>query len=245
VARFAEPFLADAAPADRGEAHHPVDEWILAALDEVTRQATAAFDQYEYGQARSAIEAFFWRDLADNYLELAKQRLYDAQCAGHASACRTLKTMLMQVLKLFAPILPFITDRLWRALFAGETGQASIHTSAWPEAGAAAAQDAAAQGAAHDAVAFGEHIIAVATAVRRYKSEHALSLGSPLARLEIATQDEALARMLETAVVDLESVTRAQVVRIGQELPAGLCLLTVQDETVQAAVEAVPGQGQA
>ena len=87
VARFAEPFLSGDPILDpSAQVFTPADRWILARLDDLTVKVTAAFDDYEYASAKSEIEAFFWHDLADNYLEMAKQRLYDPQHAAHLGA---------------------------------------------------------------------------------------------------------------------------------------------------------------
>jgi valyl-tRNA synthetase len=68
----------------------------------------------------------------------------------------------------------------------------------------------------------GEALLAIATAVRRYKSESGLSLGSELERLQLATADRALAVWLEQAEADLTSVTRAKRLTVGSEGEPGL-----------------------
>ena len=115
------------------------------------------------------MEAFFWRDLADNYLEMAKQRLYAPEHPGHLGACYTLRTVLLTVLKLFAPILPYVTEAVYRELFAEAEGCPSIHRESWPEVDAAWLDEQALQ--------TGEDLIEIATTVRRYKSEKKSGLG--------------------------------------------------------------------
>jgi len=72
------------------------------------------------------------------------------------------------------------------------------------------------------AIATGELLVEIATAVRRYKSEHNLSLGAEVAQLQVATADPALAETLQAATADLTSITRAQAVNVGQLAAAGL-----------------------
>jgi valyl-tRNA synthetase len=231
VARFAEPLIKDQRAELPGAETPPADRWIRAALHDLVRQVTAAFDQYEYGLAKTAIEGFFWRELADNYLEMAKQRLYDPQAQGHAAACDTLRTVLRTLLKLLAPLMPFVTERIWQELYA-EEGLASparlesIHNSSWPEACPFDPGD----------LALGEHLIAIATAVRRYKSEHALSLGSELARLEIAAGNPALRQAIQASLSDISSVTRAREVTVLSELSGALQELPTQDSSIRAAI---------
>lgn len=234
VARFAEPFLAGAPERPAPETLTPADRWILAGLDRLIARATAAFESYEYAQARAEVEGFFWRELADNYLEMAKLRLYDPAHLQHAGACCTLRRALITLLKLFAPLLPYVTDAIWGALFAGEGG-GSIHAAAWPEAEAAEAGAAAADAAQAD-IETGELLVALATAVRRYKSERALSLGSELGGLQIAAGDDDLAFRLRAAVPDLLSVTRAGAVEVCAALEPGLTPLNLPGLPVQAAI---------
>lgn len=227
VARFAEPFLADASQPAPGSLT-PADRWLLAGLDALVERVTAAFRHYEYAQAKAETEAFFWQALADNYIEMAKLRLYDPRHPHHAGACFTLNTALAALLKLFAPILPFVTEEIWLALYAERTGCASIHHAQWP---------APLRIAEPGDLAAGEALLALATAARRYKSERSLSLGSPLARLQIAAVEEGLAALLAQASADLRSVTRAERVEITQTLQAGLERLPVEFPGLAAAVE--------
>src|SRR5438105_9687984 len=105
---------------------------------------------------------------------MGKTRLYDAQGPMHEGARYALSHVLLVVVKLFAPILPYVTEEIYRGLFFAVEGQKSVHISAWPVA------DARLMNA--EAELAGEALVEVATAVRRYKSEHTLALGAPLER---------------------------------------------------------------
>ncbi|HQE92357.1 MAG TPA: valine--tRNA ligase [Anaerolineae bacterium] len=198
----------------------PADRWILARLQKLIRRVTALFQGYDYAAAKSETEAFFWRDLADNYLEMAKLRLYDED----ADAAFTLDYVLRATLKLFAPFLPHVTEVIYQALFAGRDGAASIHRARWPEV-EAHFEDA-------DAEAFGEMLVEIATAVRRYKSERGLSLGAEIGPLYLATKNAALAEQCRTAAQDLASVTRTQRVEVVAALDGeGIVLLDGEIQT--------------
>jgi valyl-tRNA synthetase len=164
-----------------------------------------AFEQYDYATARAETETFFWRDLADNYLELVKKRLYDAG-EGYESARFTLHTAFLTTLKLLAPFLPFVTEALYLGLFAATDGAPSIHLSRWPEPDARYDDS--------EALAAGELLLDIATAVRRFKSERNLSLGADLAELRLVVADPALRETLRAAETDLLSVTRAGAIAI-------------------------------
>ena len=231
VARLAERALANYTPAQDTPALAPADRWLLARLRRLVERVTTLFTEYDYATARAETEAFFWTTLADNYLELAKMRLYDA-ADPHAEGARfTLCTTLLTALKLFAPILPYVTEEIYLSLFSDNGG--SIHRSTWPTLATLPASDA--EDDAH-AIAYGETLVAIATAVRRYKSEHGLSLGAALARLQMATEDITLADWLRASATDLRSVTRAATIEVGKRLDPSLQELSAE-ASVHVAIE--------
>jgi valyl-tRNA synthetase len=213
VARFSQRFLEPKTDLDLAVLS-PADCWILACTQNLVRRTTDLFHDYDYAAAKQETEIFFWRDLADNYLEMAKLRLYGDHAGGGAGAKGTLRHVLLTTLKLFAPFLPHVTEEIYQKLFSEEEGCDSIHCSPWPKLDARF-EDA-------EAAAFGETLVAIATAVRRYKSEQNLSLGAKLPQLCLATSQPHLAAQLRAAVPDLTSVTRAEQVIVASELNDGL-----------------------
>lgn len=233
VARFAEPYTGLAFLAGLPASLTTADRWILARAAQVTHQATLGLEDYEYASARNEIEAFFWHDLADNYLEMAKQRLYTPDAPTHAAACWTLKTVLLAIIKLFAPFLPYITDAIYLECFGGANSSTSIHTSKWPQPA-----DLYAMENIPSAVAAGDLLVAVATAVRRFKSEKNLGLGSELDRLQLAPVSPAQATLLEQAAADLMSVTRSRQVQITNQIDPDCIILS--NEPLIIAIKTIP-----
>lgn len=225
VARFSERFLADYQPAADGSDLAPTDRWLLARLSGLIGRVTGLFRAYEYAAARSEIENFFWHDLADNYLELCKERLYGEPGSQRDGARYTLYHTLISVVKLFAPFLPYVTEQVYLEIFAAHEGQRSLHLARWPEARP--------DWESAEAEAAGELLLTVVTAVRRYKSEANLSLGAGLPCLLLSTQDAGVACLLDAARRDILSATRARALRIseGQE-PCGTCQLLQQEGVI-------------
>lgn len=227
VARFAEHFLAnDPAVGLTGDPPHErltvADRWLLSCTQRLVARATERFEAYDYAAARSETERAFWT-MADNYLEMAKKRLYDGspQAAG---AVYALSHALLTAVKLLAPFLPYVTEAIYQDLL--ET-DASVHTSGWPEANEALLDEAA--------EAAGETLVEIATAVRRYKSEAGISLGAELARLHLATPDPELAALLRAAEPDLASITRAARITVADDGRSGLQWI-VTDGAVRVAL---------
>src|SRR5699024_10127262 len=97
---------------DAAEVTEPLDQSMLAELDQVVDVATAALRSYDHARALEATESFFWT-FCDDYLELVKERAYDADNAARGSAVSALRRALHTLLRLFAPFVPFATEEAW------------------------------------------------------------------------------------------------------------------------------------
>ncbi len=127
-----------------GPITHELDRAFVAKLKELVARATVASDEFNFAQALQDTESFFWSHFTDTYLELAKPRAWAAKDGGssvqpvsdadRSSAVATLRLGLNVLLRLFAPVVPYITEEIWSWVFAKETGHASIHKSPWPSA---------------------------------------------------------------------------------------------------------------
>ena len=207
AARFSAMHLADF-EGTRPEKLWPADEWILAELNEVVRLATEDFENYEFYRVRASAEQFFWHKLADNYLEIIKDRLYNPDVWGEdarKAAQYTLHTVFLDCIKILAPVMPFITESLYQNFFKAVDGNTSIHITEWPKP--EHVTDA-------DALAHGRLMVDIVAAVRRYKAASQQSLGAPLTELVITCEDDERS-ILEPFVDDLRGVTRADSVTFG------------------------------
>ncbi len=118
-----------------------VDRSFLSSLRKTVEEASRSFEKFDYATALSVSEQSFW-NFCDNYLELIKIRAYGAEGVSNddrLSALVALRVGLETYLRLFAPVMPFITEEIWSWYFAdtsifnhhGENN--SIHLSSWPE----------------------------------------------------------------------------------------------------------------
>jgi valyl-tRNA synthetase len=181
--------------------------WVLDALAALVERCTLAMDEFDYATAKNEVEMFFWHDLADNYLEMAKARLYEANDPLADGARYTLHHALLTVLKLFAPFLPYVTDAVYREVFRDRERPTSIHITAWPVPLPDWRDSRAPE--------IGRALLEIAASVRRHKSDRSISLGAPIERLVVEVPTP-VAPDLSRSLVDIRSVTRAREVLLTQ-----------------------------
>ena len=157
--RFALMNGAAPAPLPDAEELTDADRWILGRLEEVRAEVDSAFDGYEFSRACESLYHFAWDEFCDWYLELAKVQL--AEGVSHTTA--VLAAVLDTLLKLLHPVMPFVTETLWKALTGGE----SVVIADWPEPSGMALDHAAAQRVAD--------LQKLVTEIRRFRSDQGLA----------------------------------------------------------------------
>ena len=189
----------------------PLDLAMLAGLRQVVGQAGEAFEDYNYARALEVTETFFW-SFCDDYIELVKERAHGSfgeQAATSAGAA--LARALSVQLRLFAPILPFVTEEVWSWWQEG-----SVHKAPWP-----AADELPDAGDAGTLTTAGQ----ILSAMRKVKSDNKVSMRARLAHCIVkapATQ----VRQVESVRADLEAAG-------GLDTP----LRTEQAESLQVVAE--------
>lgn len=109
----------------------PVDKWILSRLNTLCRVVTENMESYELGIAVQKVYDFIWDEFCDWYIEMVKPRLYNSDDKGSQEAALwTLKSALIDALKLLHPYMPFITEEIFCTL---QSEEESIMISKWPE----------------------------------------------------------------------------------------------------------------
>ena len=105
------------------------DKWILSKMNNLTKEVTENMEKYDLGIAVSKLNDFIWEEFCDWYIEMVKPRLYNEEDSTKEAAIWTLKTVLIDSLKLLHPYMPFITEEIFCNL---QDEEESIMISAWP-----------------------------------------------------------------------------------------------------------------
>jgi valyl-tRNA synthetase len=121
ISRFISMFEEREKPEHLAEA----DRWILAGLEELVKGCENGYKEYDFFVPANAIRDFVWNVFAPHYIEMVKSRAY----SGDQSALYTVHTALKTLLKLLAPICPFVTDKIYRDVY-----NASVHKEQLPKA---------------------------------------------------------------------------------------------------------------
>lgn len=160
----------------------PADQWILNELLETLQAVEKYFEEYEYSKARNRIETFFWNSFTDNYLEFIKYRLYDDGDSVSAKAAKVvLYQCLLAIIKMYAPIMPFITEEIYQSFFKKFEKEKSIHISTWPEIKESWKMD-------DNLKKEFTQIIGIISDIRKFKSEKNISLGKEIENFEIKAE---------------------------------------------------------
>jgi valyl-tRNA synthetase len=113
------------------------DRWILSRFNRVTADVNDALATYRFHEAANRIYDFFWGDFCDWYLELIKPRLNfeeGADTSAARAACANLVNLFDASLRLLHPVMPFITEEIWQAMYEGHPPLKSIALAAYPQA---------------------------------------------------------------------------------------------------------------
>jgi len=113
------------------------DRWILSRFNRVTSDVNEALQAYRFHEAANRIYDFFWGEFCDWYLELIKPRLQFEEGADMSAArvaCGNLVNLFDSALRLLHPVMPFITEEIWQAMYEGKAPSKSIALMAYPQA---------------------------------------------------------------------------------------------------------------
>jgi valyl-tRNA synthetase len=172
ITKFAAQHLDDDREPLSDPAYRDVDRWIRSRCSRVADDVAAHMDEYRFDAALRELREFVWHDLADDYLELIKGRLYEGRPGERDAARQALFQTLSASLRMLAPFAPFLAEEAWDGL-PGTEG--SIHATEWP---ALDAEDGAGETA-------GDLIADIASAIRGWKSDEGMALNQDLSKVEV------------------------------------------------------------
>ena len=171
ITKFASGHLEGSTPEAADPAYRDVDVWILDRCAAVAESVAEDMDEYRFDSALREVRDFVWHDLADDYLELIKGRLYEGRPGERHAAENALYTALSASLRMLSPFAPFITEEAWDHL----PTEGSVHGASWPDPPAVDLETAER----------GSMIAEIAATIRGWKSEEGKPLNADLDRIEV------------------------------------------------------------
>jgi len=210
----------------------PEDRWILSRLERVTARTTESLDAFELSAAALDLYDFFWSELCDWYLELAKPRLYDDE-GDRTAVSATLLFCLDRTLRLLHPLMPHVTEEIWSFLppqdDADPKAPALLAVARWPDADAARIDT--------DAEELVGRCVAAVTELRRYRDEAGVKPSAVLpARFLAEGYDGTTAQVARLARLELREDGAAAAAEV--PVPGGTVQLLASDDFDPGAVAA-------
>jgi valyl-tRNA synthetase len=182
-----------------------IDYWILTKLQKVIKEVTESYEKFQFSKAFEILHKFVWHDIADNYLEIIKYRLYGNK--NKEPALFTLYNLILNTTKMLAPILPYITEEMWQIYFRSREKDISIHVSKWPGVNKEFID--------RDAEEMGDIAVAIISYLRKYKSKRGLALNAPLEMVTIKC-DEVIMKRLERFFDDIKGAMKVKNLEFGE-----------------------------
>ena len=109
------------------------DKWILSRLQTTIDDVNSNFEKYRFSDSLNAIYSFYWNDFCDWYLELIKNRLYNAENPEDKNTALAVASHVMkQSMVLLHPYMPFITEEIWQH-FRNDNDTPSVMLTDWIE----------------------------------------------------------------------------------------------------------------
>ena len=109
------------------------DKWVLSKLNRLVKEVTENLDSFEIGVASAKVYDFIWDTYCDWYIELTKTRLNGTDEDAKLTAQNVLCYVLVTLLKLLHPFMPFITEEIYQALPKCDGAEDILMTAQWPE----------------------------------------------------------------------------------------------------------------
>ena len=172
IVRFSSTHFYNDLPSLQNPAYRNADWWLFSKLNSLITEVSQDMDNYRFDSALKKLRDFIWHDLADNYIELVKGRIYGEQIPEKSAALHTLYVTLHALIVMLSPFIPFISEELYSRL--PQTTN-SVHKSPWPTP----ILDTL------DIGFSGDLLIDIAQSVRSWKANSGLALNEKISNVEI------------------------------------------------------------
>lgn len=175
----------------------PMDKWALSKLARMKQEYDDNFSKYEPALALNAYQKYFW-DYCDNYVEIAKHRLYNPDLYGEdakKSAQKATYESMMQLLKMGSVYLPHVTEEIYQGFFRDKEKAESIHVMDIDDFGYTADKDL---------IDGGNKVVDIISEIRKYKSENNMSLKTPIKSADITVEPQ-YREFVESSMLDIKN----------------------------------------
>ncbi|MBD3245067.1 MAG: valine--tRNA ligase [Candidatus Moranbacteria bacterium] len=156
----------------------PTDIWILNELNKSLKKVEKGFENYSYADSKNELDNFFWSKFADYYLEFIKHRLNSPDSSSALPARQTLYYAYLAILKMYAPILPFICEEIYQKVFRNFEKGKSIHIGQWPKK---------IKKLKLSKIKDFDKFLAAVDEIRKYKSENKISMSQEIDHYKLKT----------------------------------------------------------
>ncbi|HEX3741991.1 MAG TPA: valine--tRNA ligase [Terriglobales bacterium] len=214
------------------------DRWILSRFNSVTKNVNGSLTAYRFDEAANAIYDFFWGELCDWYLELIKARLLPESETARGT-CANLVALFEASLRLLHPVMPFITEEIWHAMYDGKPPLKSLALAEYPQA-----DEAQIDRKAEAEMAILQDLIA---SVRNLRAELKVETKQRVP-VEIFAEETAVRSLIEKNAGALERLANVEQVRFvteplasksGARGTARFDLRLIYEQTIDVAAECV------
>ncbi|MBD3254277.1 MAG: valine--tRNA ligase, partial [Candidatus Lokiarchaeota archaeon] len=158
----------------------PIDTYFYHKYNDILKQITDYFNGYNWHEAFTLLRPFFWNEICDNYIEAIKYKFYAEDERLTASSLRIALNLFYRLLKIFAVIMPFISEEIYSIIYTKFQKKESIHLESWPEPY---------QNLSEEKLTKGELVIETIRNLRNFKSTLKIPLNQELPKVIIVSDD--------------------------------------------------------
>ncbi|MFG1518913.1 MAG: valine--tRNA ligase [Thermoplasmataceae archaeon] len=182
-----------------------INSWILSSLDKVVDGVTRNMEAFDPPKARNLLENFFWNVFCDNYLEIIKSQVRIDRNAGNIDGVQetlyVANYVMLTILKLYAPFMPFITEELYDRMNLTDRKK-SIHIEHWPSRSTFPVRSG------YEDI---DDLLNAISVIRGFKSSLKISLGSPLEKIRLGCNPAKMGKF-SNLIKDMMKITELDLV---------------------------------